>query len=456
VSFKVKIYQDNPVYSRVDKEVINLIRPCLFYKKVYWRQGQYKKERADYKKYVISNRGRFLSGFIPRVLDYCYRNTIIATYLGFPYKAKFFNPHLKRIEFRDDQLDLISNAIKEGRGIIKAPTGSGKTIIMLGILSGYNNPKPKVLILCHTLTLVKQLIGELVKYNFVPVREITGGSIETTPCPITVATMQSFIKQDLPKWRKFFDIVIVDECHHVSSFSGTYAKILTNIYAPVRFGFTATLPTNDEAKMALEGHIGKVIGELTIQEAAELNILAKPKIKFIKVPFSQQIKDLKRYADVYQFGIVENKARNRLILKTVKGFLSQGKTILIHVIKIEHGKILKEMGKLLYNINMEFVQGSTEGEARDEIRKLFNQKKIKCVVTTAVWKEGVDIPSLDVIVNACGGKSEVQTLQTIGRGLRKTKDKDKVIIVDFLDLSHYYLTNHLAERLGLYSDLGWL
>ncbi len=52
---------------------------------------------------------------------------------------------------------------------------------------------------------------------------------------------------------------------------------------------------------------------------------------------------------------------------------------------------------------------------RDTIQMDLNSKKLMGVVCTTAWKEGINIPSLDVIINAAGGKSEIATLQNLGR-----------------------------------------
>jgi len=62
----------------------------------------------------------------------------------------------------------------------------------------------------------------------------------------------------------------------------------------------------------------------------------------------------------------------------------------------------------------------------------------------------------NVIINAAGGKSEIRTLQTIGRGLRVTKDKKDVIIYDLWDVSHRFLIEHSGERICTYMDQGWM
>jgi len=91
-----------------------------------------------------------------------------------------------------------------------------------------------------------------------------------------------------------------------------------------------------------------------------------------------------------------------------------------------------------------------------KIKEALDEKKIHCVIATAVWYEGISIRSLNVIINAAGGKSEIRTLQTIGRGLRVTDEKKTVIIWDVWDISHRYLIEHAGERLCTYMDSGWL
>jgi hypothetical protein len=107
----------------------------------------------------------------------------------------------------------------------------------------------------------------------------------------------------------------------------------------------------------------------------------------------------------------------------------------------------------IYNVKLTI----SNAEEREEIKKKFIDKKIKCVVATVVWQEGLNIPSLDVCVLAGSGKSDIKVVQGIGRGLRKTKDKDKVIIIDFDDSDvSKYLKNHFNKRMKTYKAMGWL
>jgi len=268
--------------------------------------------------------------------------------------------------------------------------------------------------------------------------------------------MQSFIKIDPQNYIDYYDGVLLDECHHLQSEKSTYSTIFKNLLAPIRLGFTATTRTTDEAILVNEGLLGPVIETTTIQEAAELGILAKPKLKLIKAKYNPSITDLRKYADVYTYGIVKNEQRTKQIAEIVQDFYGQNKTGLIFVTQIEHGNLIIAEIENLFQYKAPFIQGEMPYEIREEIKTKLIKNKIKICVATTSWREGVDIPNLDYVILSGGGKSEIQTLQGIGRGLRKTKDKDSVIIVDFLDLSHNYLIRQTGERLAVYSDNNWL
>jgi len=445
MNLKVKIL--NPVESQIDKEHIPLVSPCLTYEAVFWKQGRYKKNRKPYQANFISRYGKFLTGFLSRVTSYCESNGIEITIEGEvetletckPYYPDYFWEKYRPDQLRT-QLSLVQKAIDCGRGVIKAATGIGKNNVMLGVTLAY--PKARVLILAHTHTIISQIkkavqgIGEEGRVN--------------------VTTVQSFARKDPEEYWDKYDVILVDEAHHISNVSGQYAKVLRHSAAPVRFGLTGTLPNAKKAQLTMEGFLGPVIGELTIQDAGEMGILAIPKIEWIRVPFNSQVKELRRYPDVYDQGVVNSKAFNRLVAKRAAQAIKEGETVLILVIMIAHGQNIVDTAKRLYDVDLEFVYGTTDKEVRDEIQHALSTKEVKGVVATAVFREGLDVPSLDVVINACEAKSELLTLQAVGRGLRRTTEKKYVTIVDFFNPSHHFLVNHFGERICLYMDNGWL
>jgi len=447
-----------PSLARMPAKWHSYVKPCLSFPAVFYKQGRFKKERSDYRKAVFTKGKNFLyfpGGLVPRLESFLLHRNIEPKVIGELEKINYdWPPKLKpEITFRRDQKKLISRALKRQRGVLKAPTGSGKTVLALGIMSCL--PDQDILFLVHTKDLLMQTRDELEKFGFGPIG-IVGAGKKELGYQYTVATMQTFRKINFKRWSTWWDVVFVDECHHVSKFDGSYAKILKELVTPMRIGLTATLPEQEEAKMALDGYVGRLIRELSIEEAAEIGILAKPRIKLLKSEYKQTIKDLRRYPDVYDSGIVKNKQRNEMILEEVWGYVKQDKTVLMLVTKIEHGELLQETADEVFGMKIPFVQGSSADNTRNEVKKALDNKKISCVIATAVWKEGINIPSLDVLVNAAGGKSELQTLQRIGRGLRKTDEKSEVIILDVFDPSHHYLVNHFGQRVTLYMENEWL
>ncbi len=452
----MKITIHDAVYSQIEKAGIPIFSPLLSYVAEFWRQGPYRKERKEYQKSLMGKDGIFLTGFIPKIINEAKKKNISIEWEGsMDYIEPTSNePKLKGITFRpEDQLPLIRTALVEQRGVLQAPTGLGKTILSLGIMSCFE--ESNILFLCHEKTLMNQTYEEMIEKGFNK-KEISriGGGFHDNPKRFTIAMMQTF-KKYAAESAEFFDIVFVDETDVAIGPDGTYYKILTNLLAPVRFGLTATLPSEQSHRLVLEGLIGPVIGQLSIKTGVELGLLAKPIIKIKKIPYSHAIRELRTYKDVYTKGIVENKVRNNIIIEETIKLMQEGKTVLVLIKIIEHGHTLSEIFKEK-GYDVPFIWGNTEGEERNAMKNALQRKDLKCLIASAVYTRGINIPSLGAVVVAALEKSDVQTIQKIGRGLRKTDDKDSVIILDFFDPSHNFLIAHFGHRISLYTEEGWL
>jgi len=427
-----------------------LLDSCLSCNATYYKKGQYRKIKKNYRKKFISKNSIFLTGLLNKVKKFCIDgdiNIIVEDEFDVLKPIKIEKESaIQNINFKSGawsfQNDLIKLATENQRGIVKAATASGKTTIMMGIISCY--PSFRTLFLSNTHIPISQFKDALKKNNF---------NFDRIDC----FTVQSFYRKDPSEYCTKYDIILIDECHEgFSSINGMYGKILTNSLASIRLGFTATMPESQETNLILEGLLGPVIGEFTIQDGMERGVLAKPKIKLIELPFNQGTNDLRKYKDIYSHGVVNNRAMNRLIVKTVDDFISKNKTALVLVLEIQHGKNIIDIAEKIYGLDLVFVEGKTDSETREKIRLMMQSKKIKGVIATAVFRKALNIPSLDCVINACGGKSEVTTLQAIGRGLRKTSEKDYVDIIDFFNPSHHYLIKHFGYRMCMYFREGWI
>jgi len=449
----IQVRELSPVWSSISDPLV--VKDMLSYKYTVWLQGPGKRKiKKEYTKRLISQKGLFYSGFQKRVLKYLGDRNLEHGFTGMNYWTEGLtvgSPTLQGIKFRPDQEQAIREIINNKRGVWKAPTGSGKTIVMCGVISAV--PCTAVVIV-HTETLFKQTYDELVRFFGPEAVGMVGGGVEDLDKDITVAMIQTLSKRkvDGSAW----GMVIVDEAHHCSKFGGTYADVLREVHADYRVGFTATPIESEEGRLACEGLIGPVIGTTTYEELQEQAVLAVPDVWIYKVPLSDQYKELKGgYKTIYGEGVVRNRARNKLIVEVAKELLLRGHTVLVMVEIIEHGNELMKIAEILMPGEFVFLHGTTPSEIKVEEKQAFSDKDRRAVIATRIWTEGVNIRSIGAVINAVGGKSEIACIQRFGRGMRTAEGKDSVVLVDFIDTNHQYFTRHSMLRIWSYLEAGW-
>jgi superfamily II DNA or RNA helicase len=141
---------------------------------------------------------------------------------------------------------------------------------------------------------------------------------------------------------------------------------------------------------------------------------------------------------------VENRARNRLIAIQAAKLAESGRSVLILVSQIAHGKLLQSLIP-----EAQFAHGGLDTETRRAYVSALERKLHPVLIATTLADEGLDIPSLDSVILAGGGKSATKAYQRIGRALRPSPGKDRALIFDYLD-SPVYLDEHGEARLQLY------
>lgn len=449
---RARIDCQNPVYCKVmNREAYQDVWEVLIYQKDWWVQGRFKREKhQEDRSYFNKPTGTFLAGFLQRVVSGLGRKGIEVVFINSPETWQDIKPpQLQGIILRPDQLVLLQRVADLQRGYLKAPTGSGKTLVAASIHDMMR--RANTLFLCHTTDLLEQSYQEFQRFGF-NVFKIGAKSkpdVRSESNMAVVATVQTFSK--LPAdYVEGFEVIIIDECHHITTNDGLYARILKNAYAPIRIGLTAT---DENKSMFLEGFLGPKIGEFTLEEGIRSGVLAEPEIEWINVPTDNEISDLRGYNNFYNQGIVNNRNRNRLVMMETKKEMEKGRSVLTFVKEIEHGENLVEMAHIL-GIPVEFVHGATRKDDRERVKRDLESKVSMNVIASTIWKEGINIKSLDVVNNAAGGRSEIATIQKIGRALRTTPTKTKVTIKDYLD-PYKYLSYHCIMRMRVYVEFGW-
>ena len=256
------------------------------------------------------------------------------------------------------------------------------------------------------------------------------------------------------RMREFLDsvtVMIVDEAHHSKS-DTWYLNLMTCENALYRVALTGSIDKKDEMLwMRLQALFGDVIVRTTNSYLIEQGHSAKPTINMIPIAQPTDIEDVKEYREAYDKGITNNSFRNKVIAKLAERWYNNDKGVLIIVNFIQHGENISE---LLDDLDVEhyFLHGEIDSNTRKEKLNDMRSGKLKVMIATSLIDEGVDISGINALILGASGKSLRQTLQRIGRALRKKKDDNTTQIFDFNDMTHRFLLGHAGERLKIYDE----
>lgn len=344
------------------------------------------------------------------------------------------------ITLRDYQLKAAQTLLAYGRGVAKMATNSGKTEVIAAMCKAY--PR-KVLVFTTKRELMYQTSERLSERLGEPVGYIGDG--QNKPGRVVVAMIQTLANIDNLS-KEFADVgcVMFDECHHVPA--NTSQKVMMGIPAWHRFGFSGTpLHYDNLADMQLIGATGPVLVEVTNADLIDSGVSAMPYVDMYVVKSDDDFKT--DWFRAYDVGIVHNDKRNKLVTNIV--LAEQAHATLILVDRLEHGRILQDA--LPKSI---FAHGSLPTEERKDILERLRQGQGTIVIATPIFDEGVDVPSIDLLVLAGGGETYIRLLQRIGRGMRR-KDSNRLRVIDFVDDTNKYLLTHSKNRAELYESEGF-
>jgi len=347
---------------------------------------------------------------------------------------------VRDITYRKYQKDLIDIALEKRAGIIEAPTGSGKTIILAGLLKALEDKTGVVFftqkgLLLQTYEFLKN-IGFDVGIAF-------GEGVDIKP--ITLCTVQS-VHKVLDTHLDQSEFIIFDEVHEFSKGKLSTKVVKSFPSASYRFGFTATVPKERFAKLNLMSYLGPVISKVDVQDLVNEGFLTPPRITFVKVDEYKNHACLnKTYPEIYEDYIIHNEVRNKKILRICQTV--ETGNILILVKNLKHLEILREL--IPEAITLE---GKDDVFVRKEVINTFKKAKRAVLIGTKVLQTGIDIPEITHFINARGLKSEIATIQALGRALRIHKSKEIVHIYDFKDQVPY-LKEHASARRSAYKSL---
>ena len=464
----------------------------------------YKRGHWDGNVHYLMDDGRFLLGLLPR-LFYDLNSIGIKPKLVDQRNLQPYveNPIIPKVvgefELRDYQQKIAANVLSYKimgtcpvpfpRGIVYAATNAGKSLMAAAMIKALKGIR--TLFLCPGNEILNQIHEEFLEFFpkvglYLPkkddVQDLTVGLITTLAARIKSKEVKQILNS--------FDCVIIDEAHRATASTWAIPIIQSNALYKIALSGTA-LKADMVRNVKLVGMTGIVLGEISNKELVDKGYSAKPEINMcgyeqrdivtyderayeldevvkelsvqkraldvagaINLKLDNKLREFRRqlYSISHEVGITHNKNRNQVINKLVKKH--DGESILIVVSKIPHGQLLKEKIKGSTFVSADKELGHDK-KYREQVLKDFKSGKIKVLIATMIYKEGISIPSIDILIFAIGEKAPITLLQFFGRGLRISKTKDTVMVYDFLDESTKKLKQHTDNRIQIYESEGF-
>jgi superfamily II DNA or RNA helicase len=354
------------------------------------------------------------------------------------------------IRLRDYQLTVINNFLLHPQALQEVATGAGKTIIT-ATLSKIVEPFGRSLVIVPNKSLVTQTeddyrnCGLDVGVYFGDRKEL--GKTHTICTWQSLNILEKKFKDgtgvlSLAEFLDGVSTVIVDEVHQAK------AEVLKNILtrnlrnAPIRWGLTGTIPKEDFAFQSILASLGPVIGNVTAKELQDKGVLSNCHVNVCQMIDLQVFRD---YQSELKY-LVTDKERIEYIANLLNKVAKSGNTLIL-VDRISAGEKLKELIP-----DSTFISGAVKVKDRKEVYDEINEATNMTIIATyGVAAVGINVPRIFNLVLFEPGKSFVRVIQSIGRGVRKAKDKDFVQVWDITSTCKY-AKKHLTERKKFYKD----
>jgi len=235
---------------------------------------------------------------------------------------------------------------------------------------------------------------------------------------------------------------VVANCHQAK------AEVLKNLLtrnlrnAPIRWGLTGTVPKEPFEFESIHASLGPVIGQISAKELQDKGVLAQCHVNVVQLIDTVAHRG---YQEELKY-LVTNQDRIEYLGKLLNTIKESGNTLIL-VDRITAGE---ELQKLIPNST--FISGAVKVKARKETYDTIREGTNEVIIATyGVAAVGLNIPRIFNLVLLEPGKSFVRVIQSIGRGVRKAKDKDFVQIWD-LTSTCKFAKRHLTQRKKFYKE----
>lgn len=351
----------------------------------------------------------------------------------------------KCIELKAHQEEALINLKKmredhETIALLNHATGSGKTITAVLDSKSVNK---RTLFVAHTKELVYQGKREFNKAWSEASCGIFMGEEKDKDSFIICSSIQSLVANIKKFSPEDFGYIILDEAHHGTAES--YRKILSYFKPEFILGLTAT-PERMDGEDVLS-MFKNVAHKLDLKKAIEIGELVP--IKCIRIKTNVDLTNVRINGIKYNSLDLESKLfipeRNKLIVKTYIDYVLDKKTV-VFCATVSHAE---EVAKLFNDngVKAAAISGSLKDKERKRILEEYENGENNILCACDLLNEGWDSPKTEVLFMARPTMSKTIYMQQLGRGTRKYKGKEFLLVFDFIDNTNMFNTAYSLHRM---------
>ncbi|MBT0566050.1 DUF3427 domain-containing protein [Williamsia sp. CHRR-6] len=324
--------------------------------------------------------------------------------------------------------------------LVVAATGTGKTVVAaldFRALADGNPASLSLLFVAHrreileqSLRMYREVLGEgtfgelLVDGQRPSSWRHVFASIQS----LTPAVLESIAAEQ-------FDVVVIDEFHHAAA--RTYRRLLNHLQPRELLGLTAT-PERADGTDILGWFGGRTAYELRLWDALEQDLLCPfhyfgvaDNTDLTAVAWSRGDYVASALSEVY----TGNDARVRMILKALQDRVADVSRMraLGFCVSVKHAEFMAD-AFTRQGVESRAVTGDTPSDERAAALAMLREGSVQCLFAVDVFNEGLDIPSVDTLLLLRPTQSPTIFLQQLGRGLRRSRGKAVVTVLDFIGM----------------------
>ncbi|QNN55133.1 DUF3427 domain-containing protein [Nocardioides mesophilus] len=338
-----------------------------------------------------------------------------------------------------EALDVERTVHGRHRNLLVAATGTGKTVVAAldyrGLCNEETGDRPSLLFVAHRKEILEQSLRTyrevLSDANF---GELHVGGMRPERKEHVFASVQSLTAYGVANIpQDAYDIVVIDEFHHAEA--RTYRRILDHLTPRELLGLTATSERTDGTDVrSFFG--GRTAAELRLWDALGADLLCP--FHYFAVADGTDLRDISwkrgRYdEDELSKIYTGNHARAAIVLKQLKDKVLDpgGMRALGFCVSVAHAefmaKAFTEAG-----VPAQAVSGTTPPAERAQALTDLRERRVNILFAADLFNEGLDLPDVDTVLFLRPTESATVFLQQLGRGLRRTRTKPVLTVLDFV------------------------